>query len=147
VDWTNAQRGINGHPIQLIADREPNNPGVALSDVKKRVHQGIVALVEDDTNDGNAWISYIDKTGIPVLSATSPSLTVVGSKLDFSTNTSLLFTPQYTVQAAAKVGAPKMAAFYCGEIPTGAESVPALHAAGSEGAQPLARSRDWARFL
>jgi branched-chain amino acid transport system substrate-binding protein len=130
VDWTNAHGGINGHPIQLIADREPNNPGVALSDVQSMVGKGIVALVEDDTNDGNAWISYIEKQNIPVFSATSPSLTVAGSHNAFSTNTSILFTPAYTVQAAAKVGAPKVAALYCAEIPTCAESVPALKGAG-----------------
>ena len=130
VDWTNAHGGINGHPVQLIADREPSNPGIALSDVKSMVGRGIVTLVEDDTNDGNAWISYIEKQNIPVISATSPSLTVAGSPVAFSTNTSILYTPQYTVEAAAKIGAPKMAAFYCAEIPTCAQSVPALKAAG-----------------
>lgn len=130
VDWTNAHGGINGHPIQLMADREPSNPGVALTDVQQLVGKGIVALVEDDTNDGNAWISYIQQKGIPVFSATSPSLNVAGSPIDFSTNTSILFTPQYTVDAAAKIGAPKMAAFYCAEIPTCAQSVPALKGAG-----------------
>jgi branched-chain amino acid transport system substrate-binding protein len=130
VDWTNAHGGINGHPVQLFADRESNNPGIALTDVQQLVGKGIVALVEDDTNDGNAWISYIEKQNIPVFSATSPSLNVAGSSIDFSTNTSILVTPQYTVESAAKVGAPKMAAFYCAEIPTCAESVPALKGAG-----------------
>jgi branched-chain amino acid transport system substrate-binding protein len=132
VDWTNAHGGINGHPVQLFADREPNNPGVALTDVKQLVGKGIVALVEDDTNDGNAWISYIEQQGIPVYSATSPSLNVAESHIAFSTNTSILETPTYTVAAAAKVGAPKVAAFYCAEIPTCAESIPALKGAGSK---------------
>ena len=44
---------------------EPNNPAVALVDVKKLVGDGIVALVENDSNDA-AWSTYIDSTGIPV---------------------------------------------------------------------------------
>jgi branched-chain amino acid transport system substrate-binding protein len=128
VDWANAHGGINGHPIDLIADREPSNPGIALSDVQKMVGDGIVALVEDDVNDADAWVSYIAKAGVPVFSATSPSLTLAVNPIDFSTNTSLLLTPLYTAMAAVKVGAPKMAAFYCAEIPTCKQSVPALSA-------------------
>jgi branched-chain amino acid transport system substrate-binding protein len=128
VDWANAHGGINGHPIDLIADREPSNPGIALSDVQKMVGDGIVALVEDDQSDADAWYSYVQKAGVPIFSATSPSLTLALSPIDFSTNTSLLVTPVFVADAAVKVGAPKMAAFYCAEIPTCKQSVPALSA-------------------
>jgi branched-chain amino acid transport system substrate-binding protein len=126
VDYANAHGGIDGHSVDLIAMREPSNPGIALTDVQKMVHDGIVALVEDDVSDADAWVSYIAKAGVPVFSATSPSLTLTENPIDFSTNTSLLYTPLYVAEAAVKVGAPKMAAFYCAEIPTCKQSVPAL---------------------
>jgi branched-chain amino acid transport system substrate-binding protein len=128
VDYANAHGGINGHQVNLIAMREPSNPGIALTDVQKMVHQGIVALVEDDVSDADAWVSYIAKAGVPVFSATSPSLTLAENPIDFSTNTSLLLTPLYTAMGAVKIGAPRMAAFYCAEIPTCKQSVPALSA-------------------
>jgi branched-chain amino acid transport system substrate-binding protein len=130
VQWTNAHGGMNGHPVQLLSMRETNNPGLALTDVQKLVGSGIVGLVSDDTEDENAWASYIEKAGVPVFEGTSGSATLAENPIEFSTNTSILFTPEAEVAAAAKVGGNKVAVLYCAEIPECAESVPAYAGAG-----------------
>jgi branched-chain amino acid transport system substrate-binding protein len=130
VQWTNAHGGINSHPVQLLSMRESNNPGLALTDVQKLVSRGIVALVSDDTEDENAWASFIEKAGVPVFEGTSGSATLAENPIEFSTNTSLLLNPQASVAAAAKIGGKKVAVLYCAEIPECAESVPAYAGAG-----------------
>ena len=128
--WQNANGGINGHPIQVLVQREPSNPGIALTDVKNMVSQGIVALVSDDTSDETAWASYVTKAGIPTFEATSGSINLATSPVLFSTQISLLSTPAAIVAAAKKAGSNSMAVFYCAEIPECAQAVPALAGAG-----------------
>ena len=128
--WQNVNGGINGHQIKVLVEREPDNPGVALTDVQNLVHQGIVALVSDDTQNETAWVSYVAKAGVPMFEATSGSVNLATSPLGFSTQISLLATPAAIVAAAAKAGSKEMAVFYCAEIPQCAESVPAFAGAG-----------------
>ena len=130
VKWTNANGGINGHPVELLTRREPNNPGVALTLVQQLLGQGVAVLLEDDANNSDAWLPAVQRAGVPIISTTSGTTGLAGSQIAFSTNTSLLFTPQYTVAAAAKIGGPKMSVFYCAEIPTCSQSVPAVAAVG-----------------
>ena len=128
--WQNANGGINGHPVEVVVQREPDNPGIAMTDVQNLVHQGIVALVSDDTQDETAWEPFVAKDGIPMFEATSGSVNLATSPLGFSTQVSLLDTPAAIVAAAAKAGSKEMAVLYCGEIPECAQAVPALAGAG-----------------
>jgi branched-chain amino acid transport system substrate-binding protein len=130
--WQNANGGINGHPIQVVVQREPSNPGIALADVKNMVSQGIVALVSDDTSDESAWTSFVTKAGVPTFEGTSGSVDLAVSPVGFSTQLSLLSTPAAIVAAAKKVGSKEMAVFYCAEIPQCAQAVPALAGAGKK---------------
>jgi len=128
--WQNANGGIDGHPVQVITQREPDNPGIALTDVNKLISQGIIALVSDDTQDETSWMPTITKDSIPTFEGTSGSVNLATSPLNFSTQVSLLYTPEAIVAAAKKSGSTDMAVFYCGEIPECAESVPAFAGAG-----------------
>jgi branched-chain amino acid transport system substrate-binding protein len=132
VSWTNAHGGINGHPVQLFVKRESNNPGIALTDVQQLVGDGIITLVEDDVTDTEAWIPYIEKTGIPVIEGANPSVAASGNPNFFATITSVLLSPQMDVRAAAKAGGSKMGVFYCAEIPECGQLVPALAAVGKQ---------------
>jgi branched-chain amino acid transport system substrate-binding protein len=130
--WQTANGGINGHPVQVVVEREPNNPGVALTDVQKLVGEGIVVLVEDDVTDTQSWIPFIKQAGVPVIAGTSPSTASAGAPTFFSTIPSILLTPQMVVASAAKAGSNKLASFYCAEIPACGELVPALSAVGKK---------------
>lgn len=130
VKWQNAHGGINGHPVQLLVQREPNNPGVALTDVQQLVGQGVVALIEDDVTDTQSWIPFVKQAGVPVIAGTSPSTASAGEPTFFSTTNSILLSPEMIVAAAAYVKANKMAALYCAEIAACGQLVPALSAVG-----------------
>ncbi len=130
--WQNANGGIGGHPIQVIVQREPSNPGIALTDVQNMISQGIVALVTDDTSDESSWVSLVTKDGIPTFEATSGSVNLATSPVNFSTQVSLFSTPAAIVAAAKKAGSKDMAVFYCAEIPQCAQAVPALAGAGKK---------------
>jgi len=130
--WQNANGGIGGHPIQVVVQREPANPGIALTDVQNMISQGIVALVSDDTSDESSWASLVTKDGIPTFEGTSGSVDLAVSPVNFSTQVSLFSTPAAIVAAAKQVGSKDMAVFYCAEIPQCAQSVPAFAGAGKK---------------
>lgn len=131
VKWTNANGGINGHPVELHVANDPGNPGVALNKVKGLVDKGIVALAENDASNSAAWASYIKSTGIPVFSTTN------GGPLGevptaFSTLTSLQYFPTEVATAAKKVGASKLAVLYCSELANCKQSVAAIKGAAGQ---------------
>ncbi len=130
--WQNANGGIGGHPIQVIVEREPSNPGIALTDVQNMISQGVVAVVSDDTSDESSWASLVTKDGIPTFEATSGSVDLATSPVNFSTQVSLLYETSAIVGAAKKTGSSDMAVFYCAEIPQCAQAVPALAGAGKK---------------
>jgi branched-chain amino acid transport system substrate-binding protein len=132
MNWTNAHGGINGHPVQLITRNDPGNPGVALSEVKQLVAQGIVALAENDADDGAAWASYIQSAGVPVFDTTSSTLTLAMSPDAFSPLVSLVYNPAQIVATAKKAGSSKMAILYCAELANCKQSVPAISAAAGK---------------
>jgi branched-chain amino acid transport system substrate-binding protein len=129
VKWTNAHGGVNGHPVQLITGIEPGNPGVALSQAKKLVSQGVAALVENDADDDAAWASYIQTTGIPVFTADSGSLAMASISDAFSVVPTLIYDPAYVAAAAKKAGSNKLAVFYCAEFAGCKQTTSAIKAA------------------
>ena len=130
--YQNANGGLNGHPIEVVVQREPSNPGIALTDVQNMIKQGIVALVSDDTSDESSWASLVTKDGIPTFEATSGSVDLATSPVNFSTQVSLFYTTNAIVAAAKKSGSTEMAVFYCAEIPQCAQAVPALAGSGKK---------------
>ena len=54
--WTNAHGGVDGHPVQFIADTEPGNVAVAVTDVQKLIAEGVTALIHGDSNDAASGV-------------------------------------------------------------------------------------------
>ena len=68
ADWTNANGGINGHPVKLIAMDTGFNPSTALSEVKEMVEQDhIIALVGEQTSFDATFAGYLQQKGIPAV--------------------------------------------------------------------------------
>jgi len=124
--WTNAHGGLNGHPVEVVLRRDPGNPGVALQQVKALVAEGIVALVSNDSSNDEAWADYIQTTGIPVYNTVIGSPKLAFSPNSFSTTTSLVHNPIAIAIAAKRVGATKLAVFYCAEVAACKQLVPVL---------------------
>lgn len=136
ADYENAHGGINGHPVQLDVQLEPSNPGVALTDVKKMVSDGVIAIIDGDGGDDASWTSYIESQNIPVYATgfESPQMTI--SQDDFSPATSEFYFDFELVASAKKLGKTKMGFMYCAEQAVCAQEVaPLKQVAQAEGVQ------------
>jgi branched-chain amino acid transport system substrate-binding protein len=68
VKWTNAHGGINGHPVNLIAVDDADNPAQGLSEVKKLVQQDhVIAVIGSEAASYSSWIPYLEQQHIPVI--------------------------------------------------------------------------------
>jgi branched-chain amino acid transport system substrate-binding protein len=124
--YTNDNGGVNGHPIQVIIEREPNNPGVALTDVKDLVSQGIIGIIDSDGSSESAFQSYLESVNIPIFLTGSNTPAMNASKIAFSTAISSNYIGYEILEAAKKVGATKLGVFYCAEAPACAQAVTAM---------------------
>ena len=131
VKWTNAHGGLNGHPIQLIAFQEPSDPAIALTDAKKLIGDGIVALAENDTEEP-AWFANVEQAGIPVFPAGSGYLTFAGKTNAFTPAISAFFTPDEIMMSAQKVGVQKLAVLYCTEFASCSQAASAFAGVGKK---------------
>jgi branched-chain amino acid transport system substrate-binding protein len=135
ADYTNAQGGINGHKVDLVALDTDSSPATTLSDVKQLVEQDhIIALVDAQANFYPTFEPYLDSQGIPVIGS-------YPNNPPFQTDPAHLWFPQGTTVDAMyadmfKVGqkyggGSKMAFLYCVESPVCPVGVaPAAKAAG-----------------
>jgi branched-chain amino acid transport system substrate-binding protein len=126
VDWVNANGGINGHPVKLIAFDTQFNPANALADAKQLISDHIIALVSDQTSFDSTFESAMQQAGIPV---------VGGGLFQQSWYTNPDFYPQGTttlpslyneIKLGVNKGMTKMGWFYCAESPACSQSVPLI---------------------
>ncbi len=120
--WANAHGGVNGHPVQVILDIEPNNVAVAVTDAQKLIDDGVVAIVDADAND-SAWAQYPEKAGVPVF-LSSDTLAFGSSDDAFGSPQPPTVTPDELMASAAKNGATKLALLYCTEFSQCTQAVP-----------------------
>lgn len=122
--WTNNNGGINGHPVEVVAYDDGQNPSTAQA--KKLVEEDeVMAIVGTMSLVSDSWASYVDGKGIPVVGGqpvdtgffTDPNLFASGTTLPL-----LLFGE---VAAAAEAGAETIGLFYCSETPVCAQ-LPAI---------------------
>jgi branched-chain amino acid transport system substrate-binding protein len=130
--YTNANGGINGHPVNVVTESEPGNPGVALNDVKSLIGQGIIGLINDDTANDAAFTTYADSANIPIFSGPfgSPAMTL--SHNSFSTGVSENYLADEIILATKKAGATKLAILYCAEEAVCAFEVAPIKAAAAK---------------
>jgi len=116
--WTNNNGGINGHPVEVIAYDDGQNPSTALAQAKKLVEEDkVMAIVGTMSLVSDSWASYVDGKGIPVVGGqpvdtaffTDPNFYASGSTLP------LLLLGEVTL--AAQSGADTIGLFYCSETP------------------------------
>lgn len=127
----NASGGIDGHPIQLVAEDDENNPGTALSDLQTLIGDHVSAIVDNSVVD-TAWASEAQAAKIPVIGILTNGSSFTTSP-DFypeaQTNDSVL----YAVASIAKqAGANSIGDIYGTEVVLFSETVPPLKAAASQ---------------
>lgn len=123
VDSVNAAGGINGHKIQLYVEDDAFNPSTSVSQIHALVQQDHVVAIASVSNVPNAWASYVQQAGVPIV-GTDGAAYAMYSNPDFyypgQTDDSL---PASVVLGAKKVGGKKLAIVYCAESPACQELV------------------------
>ena len=71
--WTNANGGLNGHPVKVISFDDQANPAISLKDVEELVQQDHVAAIIAPlaTGTDTAWASYVQAEKVPVIGGAS----------------------------------------------------------------------------
>ena len=123
VQWINANGGINGHPVKLIAFDDQFNPANTLADAKQLIADHVLAIVSDQTSFDSTFASSVKAAGIPV---------VGGGLFQSSWYTNSDFYPQGTtsipsiyneIKLGINKGMTKLGLFYCAESPACAQAV------------------------
>jgi branched-chain amino acid transport system substrate-binding protein len=120
--WTNANGGINGHPVKLLVADDGSNPARATQLVRKLVEQEhVVALVGAMSFGDQTWAPYVQKKGIPVIGAANYN-PVFGTNPDFFATGSQIPALVYgLLDQAKRAGKTKLAVLPCAEAPACAE--------------------------
>jgi branched-chain amino acid transport system substrate-binding protein len=128
----NAQGGINGHPVKLIFADDQNTPSLGLADVKKLVHEGVVAFVGVQTNTASEWADYVQQNKIPVIGG-GPPVPPFGVNTDFyPAGTTAGSSFPLELQASKAVGGTKIGVLYCAEAAACAEAIPPIKAGAAK---------------
>lgn len=119
VEWTNANGGINGHPVKLVQMDDGLDAAKTVKQVKQLVEQSeVIAIVGEQSNLNALWADYVKSKGIPVIGGavfssvyeSNPAFFPVGSQ-----------TPVQAYGALAevqKLGKKSISVVYCAESPT-----------------------------
>jgi branched-chain amino acid transport system substrate-binding protein len=135
--WANAHGGVDGHQVKVIYENDSSNPGTSLAEVETLVAQDHVAVLVDGGSQDAAWATYVRDHGVPVVGGLTTSE-------PFSTNPDFFPSGQTPdtyntnfVLAAKKVGATKLAVFYCAEAAICQQGVAPLRTTAEKLKAPL----------
>jgi branched-chain amino acid transport system substrate-binding protein len=119
VEWTNAHGGLNGHPVEVVVADTQSSPTAGQPAVKKLVEEDNVdAIMISDDGTLGAVADYLVDKNIAVFGANGSDPSVWGARPNFFTTTTLApYTTTAEVIAAEAVGAKKIGAVVCGEVP------------------------------
>jgi branched-chain amino acid transport system substrate-binding protein len=126
VSWTNANGGINGHPVKAYILDNVNTPSTALSNAQELVSQDKVKVVFDLSDDlESTWASVVDSANVPVLGQAESPTFLTDSNF-YSTGTTILSLIWGELDAARHANVSKLSALYCAEIASCSQTVPLI---------------------
>jgi branched-chain amino acid transport system substrate-binding protein len=130
VSWTNANGGINGHPVKAFILDNANTPSTSLSNAQELVSQDQVKVVFDLSDDlESTWASVVDKANVPVMGMSESPTFLLDSNF-YSTGTTVVSLIWGELDAARHAKVTKLAALYCAEIASCAQEVPLVTSLG-----------------
>jgi branched-chain amino acid transport system substrate-binding protein len=122
TDWTNANDGINGHPVKMIVKDDGGDPATALRAVKELVEQDhVMAIVGESSLVDATWASYAEKAGVPVVGGISLESPFLTSPDFFASGTSVPVMVIGQFIAMQKQGLKHYGVMYCAESPVCAQ--------------------------
>jgi branched-chain amino acid transport system substrate-binding protein len=130
ADSVNASGGINGRHVQLYVEDDGGNVATSVSEAKQLVEQDhVVAIVGQATGDPDAWASYVQRSGIPVVGGNTAS-GIYFTNDDFFSVGGNLYGNFYGVAKIAGQNGPELGNLYCAELPSCADTVSLLSTFG-----------------
>jgi branched-chain amino acid transport system substrate-binding protein len=130
VSWTNANGGINGHPVKAYILDDANTPSTSLSNAQELVTQDKVKVVFDLSDDlESTWAPVVDAANVPVLGMAESPTFLTDSNF-YSTGTTVVSLIWGELDAARHAKVTKLAALYCAEIASCAQTVPLINQLG-----------------
>jgi branched-chain amino acid transport system substrate-binding protein len=126
VSMTNANGGINGHPVQAVILDAQNTPSIAVANAQQLVQQDHVKVIFDlSDNLESTWAKIADGAKVPVLGQSESP--VFGTDPNFyPTGTTVEPLVWGELKAASDAKVAKIGALYCAEIASCAETVPLI---------------------
>jgi branched-chain amino acid transport system substrate-binding protein len=125
ANWTNANGGLNGHPVRVIVKDDGNNPATSLTDVKELIQQDHVVAILSAVAPGTdiAWGNYVKSEKVPIIGGLSLDGAWDGNPYVLSTNVDTIsfLTSEF---AAAKLYGTKLGVVTCAELAACKQSVP-----------------------
>lgn len=122
--WTNANDGVNGHPVKVIIKDDRGDPAVSLQAVKELVEQDhVTAIVGEVSYHDTTWVDYLESKGIPVVGGQVYASPFLSSENFFTSGSSLPVMTVGMVQQAQEKDASNIGVMYCAESPICAELV------------------------
>jgi len=120
---TNAQGGINGHPINVIVKDDQGDATKAVAAVKELISQKVIAIVgPHESGLESSWQKLVDAAHIPVIGGNGTGAVWLSDPNFFpsaATAVNYLTSVTYTTVLAQKS---KFAALYCAEAPACAQA-------------------------
>ena len=136
VNTVNRSGGINGHPVELIAEDDTGNPGIAATEIQTLISDHVVSIADVSVVD-SVIASTVEAAKIPVVGVETPN-GPFGTNPDFypeaQTNASAIYA---VIKTAKQAGATDLANVYCAESPDCAQSVPPFEATGKQLGVPV----------
>lgn len=129
ASYTNANGGINGHPVQMTVLDDGGNATASQSLATQLVEQDKVqAIVGEQSLDDVVWAKYVAQQGVPVIGAASYNTPFLTSPDFYTTGAQTPSLVYGLVQQAKAAGKTKLGIMPCAEAPA-CEQFPPLVAA------------------
>jgi branched-chain amino acid transport system substrate-binding protein len=135
--YVNAHGGLNGHRVDLIVMNNQSNLTTAVSNIHTLISQDHVAVLFGGAGFGLQWGNYAAQHNVPVIDDTSSAIASVVNPDFFTPGQTIDSVPAAVALAAKKVGAKKMALFYCAESADCSQLVPLERTAATKAGVPL----------
>ncbi|HZO37572.1 MAG TPA: ABC transporter substrate-binding protein [Solirubrobacteraceae bacterium] len=118
VKWTNANGGINGHPVKLYFADDAGDATKSATAVRRLINENKVQVIAGWlSTQAAAWADIAKKAGVPVIGSTQTNAAEFNNSDFFPTGTNQI-SASYAVLSAAKVyNVRRIGVFYCAESP------------------------------
>lgn len=134
VDYTNANGGINGHPVKLFTKDDAGSATKALAAVKELVEQDHVIAIVGQHESGleASWEKYIDAAKIPVIGGIASSAAWLTDSNFYPSNLTPVNTLTMSVYATVLAKEASFGVVYCAEVPGCAQAATLTAGAAKE---------------